>query len=192
MQSEYQQLMEPSAIADLLRERSIVLVGLMGAGKSAIGRRLAARLDCEFIDADREIETAAGCSIPEIFERHGEASFRDGEKRVIERLLGTPGQVLATGGGAYMNAETRAAIAASGLSIWLRADLDTLVERTARRQNRPLLQDGDPREILARLIEERHPVYAEADVTVQSGDLTPEEMVDRVIEALEDHLGARS
>jgi shikimate kinase len=175
-------------IARLLRERSIVLVGLMGAGKSAIGRRLATRLGCTFVDADREIEAAAGCSIPEIFERHGEAAFRDGEKRVIERLLGTPGQVVATGGGAFMNPETRAAIAAHGLSIWLRADLDTLVERTSRRQNRPLLQNGDPRAILGRLIEERHPVYAEADVTVQSGDLTPDEMVDRVIGALRRHL----
>lgn len=182
------QLIASPLIARLLRHRNIVLVGLMGAGKSAIGRRLAARLGCEFIDADREIEEAAGCTIPEVFERHGEAAFRDGEKRVIERLLGEPGHVIATGGGAYMNPETRAAIAERGLSVWLRADLDTLVERTSRRQNRPLLQHGDPRATLARLIDERYPVYADADVTVQSGDLTPDDMVDRVIEALERHL----
>lgn len=164
--------------------RTVVLVGLMGAGKSAVGRRLAQRLSLPFVDADQEIEQAAGCTIEEIFQRHGEAHFRDGERRVIQRLLEQPPHVLATGGGAFMDAQTRAAIAARAVSVWLRADLDLLVERTSRRQNRPLLNRGDPRQILQKLMTDRYPVYAEADVCVDSSAGPPEEMVDRVIDAL--------
>lgn len=168
----------------LIIPRTIVLVGLMGAGKSAIGRRLAQRLGLAFVDADHEIEQAAGCSIEEIFQHHGEAHFRDGERRVIQRLLERPPHVLATGGGAFMDGQTRAAIAARGISVWLRADLDLLVERTSRRQNRPLLRKGEPREILQKLMDDRYPVYAGADICVDSGSGPPEEMVERVIDTL--------
>ena len=169
-------------------DRSIILVGLMGAGKSAIGRRLASRLGMPFVDADNEIERAAGCSITDIFELHGEAAFRDGERRVIARLLARPQHVLATGGGAFMDAETRAAIRACGISVWLRADLDLLVSRVARRTNRPLLAGGDPRTILERLIAERHPVYAEADVIVDSRDGPHDQTVQTVLDALDNHI----
>ncbi|WP_119167810.1 shikimate kinase [Algihabitans albus] len=168
----------------LASEDSVVLVGLMGAGKSCIGRRLAQRLGRRFVDADTEIERAAGCSIPDIFAEHGEAYFRSGERRVIQRLLQTPGQVIATGGGAFMDPETRAAVAAAGLSVWLRADLDLLVKRTSRRDSRPLLRGGNPREILQRLIHERYPVYALADVTVDAAEGPPEATVERVLESL--------
>ena len=164
--------------------RSIVMVGLMGAGKSSIGRRLAARLDLPFVDADTEIEAAAGCTIAEFFERHGEAEFRDGERRVIARLLEGSPKVLATGGGAFMDEETRAAVAQSGISVWLRADLATLVRRTARRTSRPLLNNADPARTLEDLMETRHPVYALADITVESDDGPPDETVARVVEAL--------
>ncbi|MSP87597.1 MAG: shikimate kinase [Alphaproteobacteria bacterium] len=172
---------------ELTIPRTVVLVGLMGAGKSAIGRRLAQRLGLAFIDADQEIELAAGCTIEEIFQRHGEAHFRDGERRVIQRLLERPPHVLATGGGAFIDSQTRAEIAARGISVWLRADLDLLVERTVRRQNRPLLKKGDPREILQKLMTDRYPVYAAAEICVDSGSGPPEEMVDRVIDALRRH-----
>jgi len=163
----------------------IVLVGLMGAGKSCIGRRLAARLKRPFLDADTEIEKAAGCSIPEIFERHGEEAFRDGERRVIERLLRSDEpHIIATGGGAYMDAATRSAIARRGLAVWLKADLEVLLRRTARRDNRPLLKQGDPRQILSELIERRHPSYGLADLTVESQDGPPEVTVERVLQAL--------
>jgi shikimate kinase len=168
--------------------RTIVLVGLMGAGKSCIGRRLALQLDLPFIDADREIETAAGCSISEIFETHGEQAFRDGERRVILRLLGGPAHVLATGGGAFMDPETRARIREKGISVWLRADLDLLVRRVSRRNDRPLLKGVDVREKLATLIEERYPVYAEADIVIDSVDAPPEETVAAVRRALDAHL----
>ena len=168
--------------------RTIVLVGLMGAGKSCIGRRLAQRLELPFVDADREVEAAAGCSIPEIFERHGEKAFRDGERRVMARLLDAGPQVVAAGGGAFMNPRTRALLRRRAITVWLRADLDLLVKRTSRRNHRPLLRQGDPREILGRLIEERYPVYAEADVTVDSADGPPEVTVQRVIDALGDLL----
>ena len=168
--------------------KTIVLVGLMGAGKSCIGRRLASELELEFIDADAEIEAAAGCSIEDIFERHGEAAFRDGERRVIARLLDQPAHVLATGGGSFMDPRTRALIKQSGISLWLRADLPLLLKRTARRNNRPLLKRGDPSEILARLIEERYPVYAEADITIDSQDGPPEVTVARVRAAIESYL----
>jgi shikimate kinase len=164
--------------------RTIVLVGLMGAGKTKIGRRLATRLNLPFFDSDNEIESAAGESIPEIFHNRGETVFRDGERRVIARLLSQPTHVLATGGGAFMDAVTRALIARSGVSVWLRADLDVLAARVARRSNRPLLQRQDPRVVLAELIERRHPVYGEADVIVDSGEASPELTTARVISAL--------
>jgi shikimate kinase len=164
--------------------RTIVLVGLMGAGKSKIGRRLALRLGLPFSDSDPEIETAAGETIEEIFANRGEQVFRDGERRVITRLLAQPVHVLATGGGAFMDPATRAMIAHRGVSVWLRADLDILVARVLRRSNRPLLKKGDPREILAELIERRHPIYAEADVVVDSGEGSPEATVSRAIAAL--------
>ena len=164
--------------------RSIVLVGLMGAGKTKIGRRLAARLGLPFFDSDNEIEAAAGETIAEIFRNRGEAVFRDGERRVIARLLAQPIHVLATGGGAFMDPATRALIARRGVSVWLRADLDVLAARVARRTNRPLLQARDQRGVLAELIELRYPVYAEADLTVDSGDGAPELTTARVIAAL--------
>jgi shikimate kinase len=173
-----------SASAGITVSKTIVLVGLMGAGKSSIGRRLAQRLGLAFVDADHEIEQAAGCSIDDIFQRLGEAYFRDGERRVIARLLDRPPHVLATGGGAFMDGQTRASIAAKGISVWLRADLDLLLDRVSRRNNRPLLKKGEPREILERLINERYPVYALADICVESGSGPADETVDRVIAAL--------
>ncbi len=164
--------------------RTIVLVGLMGAGKTKIGRRLAARLGLPFFDSDAEIETAAGETIEEIFRNRGEAVFRDGERRVIARLLQKPPHVLATGGGAFMDPATRAAIARRGISVWLRADLDVLLARVSRRNNRPLLQERDPRAVLAGLIERRHPIYAEADLVVDSGEGALEQTVSRVIAEL--------
>jgi len=172
--------------------RPIVLVGLMGAGKSCIGRRLAARLKLPFLDADKEIESAAGCTIEEIFERHGESAFRDGERKVIERLLEGPVCVLATGGGAFMNPQIRNAIKENATSIWLRADLDLLLQRTSRRNNRPLLKKGDPRTILADLMEQRYPVYADADVAVDSADGPPEVTLKRVLAALRSHFASAS
>jgi shikimate kinase len=148
--------------------RSVVLVGLMGAGKTSVGRRLAEALGARFVDSDEEIERAAGMDVPAIFERLGEPAFRDGERRVIGRLLEEPALVLATGGGAFMDPRTRAAVRARAVSVWLRAALETLVERTARRADRPLLRSGDARETLARLMRERHPVYAEADIVIDS------------------------
>jgi shikimate kinase len=172
-------------------ERSIVLVGLMGAGKSSIGRRLGQRQGWPFVDADKEIEKAAGCSIEEIFDRHGEAAFRDGERRVIARLLGDPLQVLATGGGAFMDPRTRAAVRRHGVSVWLRADLDLLVRRTGRRNNRPLLKGKDRRVILQDLIDERYPVYAEADVAVDIDDSPPDVTTSRVRAAIEAYVRAQ-
>jgi shikimate kinase len=164
--------------------RTIVLVGLMGAGKTKIGRRLAARLNLPFFDSDNEIEAAAGETIEEIFGNRGEAVFRDGERRVIARLLGRPVHVLATGGGAFMDPATRALIIRRGVSVWLRADLDVLLARVGRRNNRPLLQHQDPRAVLAELIERRHPIYAEADVVIDSGEGPLELTTTRVIAAL--------
>lgn len=172
--------------------RSIVLVGLMGAGKTCIGTRLAARLGLPFVDADAAIEEAAGCSVADIFEIYGEAAFRDGERRVIARLLDGPVQVIATGGGAFMDAETRARVRERGISIWLRADLDLLLSRTARRGHRPLLNKGDRRATLQRLMEERYPVYAEADITVESGRESPDATVERTLESLDSFLAVRT
>jgi shikimate kinase len=168
----------------IVPRRTIVLVGLMGAGKSKVGRRLALRLGLPFSDSDPEIEAAAGETIEEIFANRGEQVFRDGERRVIARLLAQPVHVLATGGGAFMDPMTRSLIGRRGLSLWLRADLDTLVARVLRRNDRPLLKRGNPREILAELIERRHPIYAEADLTVDSGAGSPEVTVNRLIAAL--------
>ena len=164
--------------------RTIVLVGLMGAGKSKVGRRLALRLGLPFSDSDPEIEAAAGETIEEIFANRGEQVFRDGERRVIARLLAQPVQVLATGGGAFMDPMTRSLIGRRGVSLWLRADLDTLVARVLRRNDRPLLKRGDPRVILGELMQRRHPIYAEADLTVDSGAGSPEVTVNRLIAAL--------
>ena len=166
--------------------RTIVLVGLMGAGKSKIGRRLAARLNLPFFDSDHEIEMAAGESIEEIFANRGERVFRDGERRVIARLLAQPVHVLATGGGAFMDEMTRAVIERRGVSLWLRADLDVLVSRVSRRSDRPLLKVGDARMVLGELIEQRYPVYAEANVMIESGEGPPESTVARAIAALAD------
>lgn len=168
--------------------RTVVLVGLMGAGKSCVGRRLAARLGVAFIDADQEIEKAAGQTIRDVFANYGEAAFRDLERKVMARLMSGPPGVLATGGGAFMDAATRALIKEKGLSLWLRADLDLLVKRTMGRDHRPLLKIGDTREILRRLIDERYPVYAQADLTVDSTDQPAEITVDTVQAALETRL----
>jgi shikimate kinase len=164
--------------------RTIVLVGLMGAGKTKIGRRLATRLGLPFFDSDQEIETAAGETVEEIFANRGEHVFRAGERRVIARLLMQPVHVLATGGGAFMDPLTRAAIRKRAVTLWLRAELDVLVQRVARRSDRPLLKAGDPRAILAELIEHRYPIYAEADITIDSGEGSPEATVNRAIAAL--------
>ncbi len=171
-------------------ERTIVLVGLMGVGKSAVGRRLAKQLDLPFVDADAEIEAAAGSSISDFFERHGEAAFRDGERRVIARLLDGRPHVLATGGGAFMDPETRVLTKSRGISIWLNADLDTLVERVSRRKDRPLLKDGDAQQVLSDLMAVRNPIYAEADIVVESVNLPLGEMTVRVTEALYNWIAA--
>lgn len=175
-------------MADVVLPRPVVLIGLMGAGKSCIGRRLAARLHIGFVDADTEIEAAAGCSVSEIFSRYGETAFRDCERKVMARLLDGPARVLAAGGGAFIAPATRALIRERAISVWLRAGLDLLVKRTAGRDHRPLLKQGNPREILERLMIQRYPVYAEADVVVDSLDELPEHTVDTVIAALTAHL----
>lgn len=167
-------------------DRTIVLVGLMGAGKSCVGRRLASRLGIEFIDSDAEFEAAAGCSISDYFAKHGEKAFRDGERKVIARLMEGKPCVLATGGGAFIDPETRARIKGGALSIWIRAELDLLVKRTAGRDHRPLLKTGDPRQILAGLMNARYPLYAEADIVVDSTDEPPEVTVAKIIQELEE------
>ncbi len=174
----------PTEVKRRLGPRSIVLVGLMGCGKSSIGRRLAARLGLPFVDADEEIEKAHKKTINEIFADHGEPYFRDGERRVIQRLLGAGPQVLATGGGAFMNAETRTSIAVGGVSVWLKAELPVLMRRVAKRETRPLLKTGDPETIMRNLMESRYPVYAGADITVVSRDVAHEVIVGEILEAL--------
>ena len=169
---------------EALTGRSIVLVGLMGAGKTSIGKRLAARLGLPFRDADTEIEAAAGCTIPEIFSRYGEPAFRDGERRVIRRLLAGDPLVLATGGGAFMDPDTRAAMRHDALSIWLRATLPILLRRVAGRTHRPLLNAGDPADVLRRLIDQRHPVYAEADIVIDCSDDSPDHTTSLVFDAI--------
>lgn len=173
----------------LILPKSLILVGLMGAGKSAVGRRVAALLEIPFIDADAEIEKAADCTISEIFEREGEEGFRAGERRVVMRLLDTePVHVLATGGGAFIDPGTRELIGERGISLWLRADLEVLFERVSRRSHRPLLKTADPKGTLAALIEKRYPVYAKADIMVDSGEGPIGAMVERVLAAVRDYL----
>jgi shikimate kinase len=171
-----------------LGPRSIVLVGLMGAGKSTVGRRLATRLGLLFKDADNEIEAAAGLTIPDIFSIYGEPSFRDGEERVIARLLKAGPLVLATGGGAFLRDATRDRVRERGVSVWLKADLDVLMRRVRKRGNRPLLQTEDPEATMRALMEVRHPVYAEADVVVMSRDVSHDRVVEEVMDALVAHL----
>ncbi|GJE12477.1 MULTISPECIES: shikimate kinase [Methylobacterium] len=171
--------------------RSIVLVGLMGAGKSTVGRRLASRLGLIFKDADLEIEAAAGLTIPDIFAIYGEPSFRDGEARVISRLLRAGPLVLATGGGAYLRESTRVRIAESAVSVWLKADLDVLMRRVRKRGNRPLLQTDDPEATMRDLMAVRHPVYAAADVMVISREVSHDRVVQDVLEALDAHLNGQ-
>lgn len=173
-----------SELIDQLGTRSIVLVGLMGCGKSSVGRRLAARIGLPFVDADHEIERAAGKTIPEIFEDYGEAHFRDREHKIVARLLQDGPQVLATGGGAYMRADTRDAIRKAGISVWLRAELPILMRRVMRRSDRPMLKTADPEATMQQLMDARYPVYAEADVTVESRDVTHEVVVGEIIDAL--------
>lgn len=156
----------------------------MGAGKTCIGTRLARKLGMGFVDADDEIETAADCTIEEIFARYGEQAFRDGERRVIARLLEEEPRVVATGGGAFVSQETRDNVRRKGISVWLKADIDVLLQRVSRRNNRPLLKNGDKRQTLERLIDERYPTYGEADLTVESGNESPDITVTKVIEAL--------
>ncbi|WP_439574197.1 shikimate kinase [Phreatobacter sp.] len=177
-------------LREALGARSVVLVGLMGAGKSSIGRRLAHRLGLPFVDADTEIERAADLTIPEIFERHGEAYFRSGEVRVVSRILDSGPQVLATGGGAYVNPETRARIREKGIAVWLKAEFDVLMKRVRRRNDRPLLRADNPEAVLRRLMDERYPIYAEADLTVLSREASHEEIVEDVLAALSAHVSA--
>ncbi len=171
-----------------LRARTITLVGLMGVGKSSVGRRLANALELPFRDADTEVEAAAGRSIPDIFADLGEPAFREGERRVIARLLDEPPHVLATGGGAFMNDETRALIKARSLSVWLKADLDVLARRVSRKDNRPLIAGRDPIDVLREQAAQRYPIYELADVMVETGDAAHHVTVDQVIQALLAHL----
>ena len=175
-----------------LRERTIALVGLMGVGKTTIGRKLAQALDLPFYDADHEIETAAGRSIPEIFAEMGEAEFRAGERRVIARLLKSGPHVLATGGGAFMDPEIRGLIERGATSVWLKADLDVMVRRVSRKDTRPLLSGKDPRTVLTALMKERYPVYALADLTVETDDRPAGESVEAIVAALERRLETRA
>ena len=171
-----------------LAGRPVVLVGMMGAGKTTVGRRLAARLNRLFLDSDEEIEKAAQMTIPEIFEQRGEPEFRAGETRVIARVLKDRDIVLATGGGAFVNAETRAQVRQGAISVWLKADSNILFERVSRRSNRPLLKTANPRATLEKLIEERYPIYAEADITVLSRDVPQDVVASDVIEAVLSYL----
>lgn len=173
-----------------LGDRSIVFVGLMGAGKTAIGRKVAGELSIPFIDSDHEIESVSRTTVPDLFELYGEPEFRSLEQRVIGRLLEGGPQVLSTGGGAFMNAQTRETIARRGLSVWLKADIDVLMDRVSKKQNRPLLKSADPRAVMRRLIDERYPVYAEADITVPTRDDAKEVIAREVIAAIGERLAA--
>ena len=173
-----------AALLAALGKRSLVLVGMMGAGKSSVGRKLGQRLALSFVDADVAIEEAAGMSIPDIFETRGEAEFRAGEARVIARLLDGGPQVLATGGGAYMNGDTQDVIRRRGLAIWLRADFDVLMRRIKRRSDRPLLRTADPAATLRELMDKRYPVYALADLTIESRDVPHDVIVDEIVDGL--------
>jgi shikimate kinase len=187
--AEVVESMDRDALRAALGQRAVVLVGMMGSGKSSVGRRLAGQLGLPFVDADAEIETAAGMSIPEIFAQRGESEFRDGERRVISRILTTRAPlVLATGGGAYMNAETRARIAELGISVWLKAEAEVLMRRVRKRSNRPLLQTADPEATMRRMLAEREPVYALADLTLISRDDPHDVVVEDALAALDRHL----
>jgi shikimate kinase len=168
-------------------DKSVILVGMMGAGKTSVGKRLARAMGVPFRDADREIEEAAGCTVNEIFERLGEPAFREGERKVIARLLGYPPHVLATGGGAFIDPETRAGIKERAISVWLKADLDLLLERVSRKDTRPLLRNSKPREVLKKLLQEREPIYSQADITVMSDAGPHETVVNRILDALKQH-----
>lgn len=170
-----------------LGARCVVFIGLMGAGKTAIGRKLAQMLDLPFADSDHEIESASRMSIPELFERYGEPEFRALEQRVIERLLAEGPRVVSTGGGAFMNAHTREIVATMGVSVWLKADLDLLMARVSKKQNRPLLRNADPRGVMRRLMDERYPVYALADVTITTRDTRRETIAEEVLATLDRH-----
>ena len=183
---------QEAEIVAALGQRSLVLVGMMGAGKSTVGRRLAARLGLPFLDADSEIEAAAGMSISDIFEVHGEPCFRDGEARVIARLLDGVSKVLATGGGAFMREETRQRIGDKAVSIWLKADADIILRRVKRRPDRPLLQTPDPAATIERLIADREPIYKHADLTIASRDVPHDKIVDECLEVLHGHLHRRT
>lgn len=167
-------------------DRPIVLIGLMGAGKSTVGRRLAKRLGVPFLDSDDEIKKAAGCSIEDIFDLYGEAEFRAGEKRVMDRLMDEGPMVLATGGGAFMNNDIRKRVLEAGTAVWLKAGLDALVERTSRRGGRPLLKTGDPRKTLEKLINERYPIYNQATIAIDTDGETHDSAVNKIVKALKD------
>ena len=175
---------EVEDIREKLGNHPIVLVGLMGAGKSSIGRRLAEKLEIPFVDADHEIEVAADKTISEIFADHGEAYFREGERRVISRLIENGAQILATGGGAFINEETRRIIDSHGISVWLKADLPLLMKRVLKRSDRPLLQTENPEAVMQKLMDQRYPLYAKADITVESKDVQHTQMVNEVIKVL--------
>jgi shikimate kinase len=180
------------AVDPALRARTLVLVGMMGAGKSSVGKRLAQALDLPFKDADEEIERAAGLTIPDIFALRGEAEFREGERRVIARLLDMPPHVLATGGGAFMTPQTRALIKSKTISVWLKADLEVLARRVSRKDTRPLLAGKDPLDVLQAQADARYPAYAEADIIVETGDAAHHVTVEQLIRALTDHLAAHT
>ena len=174
--------------SDVIPDRPLVFVGLMGAGKTCIGRKIAERFNLPFTDADSEIEAAAGLSVADIFATYGEPEFRDGERRVIRRLLSSKPMILSTGGGAFMDPDTRQLILQKAISVWLRADLELLIKRTAGRTHRPILNKGEPRDILAGLMDQRYPVYAESDITVDCHDESADDMTDRVARAIADYL----
>lgn len=175
---------QAAGIRAKLGKRSVVIVGLMGAGKSTIGKRVAQMLGLNFVDADTEIETASRMTIPELFDNYGEPEFRDLERRVIKRILRSGPRVLATGGGAFMNEATRKAISRAGVSVWLKAELDVLMERVSRKSNRPLLKTENPRATMQKLMDDRYPVYALADLTIISRDEKKDVMAGEVVEAL--------
>lgn len=181
-----------AAIQDRLGNRSIALIGLMGAGKTTVGRRLAALLAQPFSDTDVEIEAASRMTIPELFEAYGEPEFRALETRVVARLAAEGPRVIATGGGAYLHDETRAMLKRTAITVWLKADLETLMERVSRRSNRPLLKTDDPREVMRHLIEIRYPVYAEADITIGTRDVKRDIIAAEILEALDRHLETES
>lgn len=174
--------------ANLVLPKSLVLVGMMGAGKSSIGWRLAKKLGIPFNDSDQEVERAAGCTVADIFETWGEKAFKDAERRVVKRLLGEEVQIISTGDGAFIDPETRELIKENAISLWLRADPDILYERVTRRDTRPILFEGDPRKILEDMVEKRYPLYGQADLTVDSNDDAHEATVNRLMQVLKDHI----